>query len=566
MLKIKVDKVLGDAREDDSAMNERGNGMQYAVGAEVAIPGDMRHYLRCTTAGTTGATAPEVPADFQSGVTTIQDGTVVWTVYGYMIGNDAAPYVYGIDYDTTIATASSACKKIVLAADGTYTQVDDFMQLPAHNFRRCVMSNLANRTIAYYLHPDDSSRKLDGTAADLTGGDGDVMVEIPITYWRIDHYTDANNHAHTVWLVSNQAFTNSAPHPFFYVSPGGATLRTQYVGAFHSVICDSDGAPLTTSLEASASAAYVAGRKARSVIGAKPFTSMTQATHRTAAGNNGGYGINSLFKQFLLLMMAIEGGSFDTQATISEGFLFAKEWDYRYTRLSGRTVGMGNSTGSVFYDATAGDGNVAFFSFKIGSTTYYRYQDGDADGPTDTVFAWRSWNTLVYTESETPSNGSHAATEPQLINDAGEISSYSSTPAEQRVVAFSYRGIENPYGEIWEFEDGVVADTAHGYLYHTPDVTLYSDSTYLTTYLRDVHAWPQTGWVKTFDERTFFAKSIGGSATTYLCDYFYFASDSARVVVRGGNVASGPIGGAGYVYAFSGLAGANAYFGARLAA
>ena len=358
MLKIKVDKVLGDAREDDSAMNERGNGMQYAVGAEVAIPGDMRHYLRCTTAGTTGATVPEVPADFQSGVTTIQDGTVVWTVYGYMIGNDAAPYVYGIDYDTTIATASSACKKIVLAADGSYTPVDDFMQLPAHNFRRCVMSNLANRTIAYYLHPDDSSKKLDGTTADLTGADGDVMVEIPITHWRIDHYTDANSHAHTVWLVSNQAFTNSAPPPFFYVSPGGATLRTQYVGAFHSVICDSDGAPLTTSLEASASAAYVAGRKARSVIGAKPFTGMTQATHRTAAANNGGYGINSLFKQFLLLMMAIEGGSFDTQTTISEGFLFAKEWDYRYTRLSGRTVSMGNRTGSVFYYTVLVDAKV----------------------------------------------------------------------------------------------------------------------------------------------------------------------------------------------------------------
>ena len=288
--------------------------------------------------------------------------------------------------------------------------------------------------------------------------------------------------------------------------------------------------------------------------------------HRTAAANNGGYGINSLFKQFLLLMMAIEGGSFDTQTTISEGFLFAKEWDYRYTRLSGRTVSMGNRTGSVFYDATAGDGNVAFFSFKIGSTTYHRYQDGDADGPTDTVFAWRSGNTLVYTESETPSNGSHAATDPQLITDAGEISSYSNTIAEQRVVAFSYRGIENPYGEIWEFEDGVVADTAHGYLYHTPDVSLYSDSTYLTTYLRDVHAWPQSGFVKTWDEKTFFAKTIGGSASTYLCDYFYFASDSARVVIRGGIVTHGTDGGAGYVNADHGLTHASANLGARLAA
>ena len=566
MLKIKVDKVLGDAREDDSAMNERRNGIQYAVGAEVAIPGDMRHYLRCTTAGTTGATAPEVPADFQSGVTTIQDGTVVWTVYGYMIGNDAAPYVYGIDYDTTIATASSACKKIVLAADGTYTQVDDFMQLPAHNFRRCVMSSLADRTIAYYLHPDDSSKKLDGTAADLTGADGDVMVEIPITYWRIDHYTDANNHAHTVWLVSNQAFTNSAPHPFFYVSPGGATLRAQYVGAFHSVICDSDGAPLTTSLEATGSASYVAGRKARSVIGAKPFTDMTQATHRTAASNNGGYGINSLFKQFLLLMMAIEGGSFDTQTTISKGFLFAKDWDYRYTRLSGRTVSMGNRTGSVFYDVTAGDGNVSFSSFKIGSTNYYRYQDGDTDGPTDTAFAWRSENTIVYTANEAPTNGDLAFSDPDFVDAVDTIRLYGATIAEHRVVAFSYRGIENPYGEIYEFEDGVVADMVNGYLYHTPDVTLYSDSTYDTTYLRDVHAWPKTGWVKTFDERTFFAKSIGGSATTYLCDHFHFVFTSERIFVRGGNVTNGTDGGAGCVRGTYGLTYKYVNIGARLAA
>lgn len=491
-----------------------------------------------------------------------------WTVYfaGGVSPLDTA-YVYGIDYNTSVATAANACTRVILnlnhdrAGDSLrYTSVLSFTQMPAHEFKRCVMSDLANRTVAYYLDATDSTKKADGTAADLTGGDGDVMVEIPVAYWRIDHYTDASGNEHTVWLVSDQSFTNSEPHPFFYVSPGGSTLRKQYVGAFHSVLCDGNGDPITTSLEASAPAEYSTGYMARSITGAKPFTNMTRATHRTAAAANGGYGINSLFKQYLLLMMAIDGGSFDTQATISGGFLFAKNFDYRYTRLSGRTVNFGNGTGSIFYDAANGDGNIGFSSINVGATTYYRYQDGDASD----MFAWRNGSTVVFSESEAPSSG-NAYTDAEKTSVAGVISNFSGTASGKQIVAFSYRGIENPYGEIWEFEDGVVADTENGYLYHTPDVSLYSDSTYLTTYLRDVHAWPQSGFVKTWDEKTFFAKTIGGSTSTYLCDYSYFASDSARVVRRGGSMNHGTYGGAGYVGADYGLTYAYAGVGARLA-
>ena len=38
----------------------------------------------------------------------------------------------------------------------------------------------------YYLNPNDYTKKIDGSAADITtGADGDVMVEFPVVYWML---------------------------------------------------------------------------------------------------------------------------------------------------------------------------------------------------------------------------------------------------------------------------------------------------------------------------------------------------------------------------------------------
>ena len=59
-------------------------------------------------------------------------------------------YVYGIDHDTSIATASQACKRVVCMGSFV-TEVDSFAQMPAHNFKRCVVSDLANRVVSFSL-------------------------------------------------------------------------------------------------------------------------------------------------------------------------------------------------------------------------------------------------------------------------------------------------------------------------------------------------------------------------------------------------------------------------------
>ena len=150
-------------------------------------------------------------------------------------------YAYGVIYDPS--QSSPACQKVELH-DGVLTEVNSFSSLPAHDFKRCVMDDLSTRHINYYLDPTDSTKKADGTASVLTGEDGDVMVEIPITYYKLDE--DYNGTGKILWLVSNTPFTGSEIHPYFYVSPNGDTARTQYVGAYRAVGCDENGNALNT--------------------------------------------------------------------------------------------------------------------------------------------------------------------------------------------------------------------------------------------------------------------------------------------------------------------------------
>ncbi|MBQ9501781.1 MAG: hypothetical protein IJU70_06470 [Lentisphaeria bacterium] len=200
--------------------------------------------------------------------------------------------IYGVDYDTSVATAASACRKVVLNSavspggdPASYTAVQDFGARPAHNWRRCVV-NTATRTVNYYLHPTDSTKKMDGTAAVLSGEDGEVMVEIPVTYYRIDKYTDSSSHEHIVWLVSAQMFPGAAPHPFFYTSPGGATLRTQYIAAFMPTLTDGE--------------TIAAGGKLRSIVGDSiPLTGISLSPAMTGYSRAGLDIANISFQWFM---------------------------------------------------------------------------------------------------------------------------------------------------------------------------------------------------------------------------------------------------------------------------
>ena len=84
---------------------------------------------------------------------------------------------YGISWDSTTDTY------IRTGAKG-YTSIQSQM-------KRCVVK--ADGTVNYYLHPDNSNFKEDGTPSVLTGADGNVMVEIPKHYTKVETVGNVNS-------------------------------------------------------------------------------------------------------------------------------------------------------------------------------------------------------------------------------------------------------------------------------------------------------------------------------------------------------------------------------------
>ncbi len=240
----------------------------------------------------------------------------------------------------------------------------------------------------------------------------------------------------------------------------------------------------------------VYSNKLRSIVasGVKPTVSKTRAQFRTAAVANGGTGVNFLLKVWLGWLVEIEFASTDTQTSISTGLSYLTSYDPAYLRTCGRTVSMGNGTGEIISDAEGAD--------------------ADLEGH------WAS--------------------------------------GASKVVACSYRGVEDPWGACYEFDDGiqkyqddVAGDyTKSGYTF-TTDTSKYTlldtDQGYgpantpfpaagntgaATAWVSQ--AWPKAGgFIKLYDPLTYFPTDVTGSSSTYLCDQiFNNANAGARVVTR----------------------------------
>ena len=131
-----------------------------------------------------------------------------------------------------------------------------------------------------------------------------------------------------------------------------------------------------------------------------------------------------------------------------------------------------------------------------------------------------------------------------------------------------YRGIENSFGHIWKWIDGVsfnhLADRRECYIFDDP--ALIADNTSVNARFAGNLSLAE-GWVKT---TLFGAKgdimpaTIGGSSTTQFCDYFYAPALGSgwRALVFGGHANHGAY--AGRYSASVGVEGTSTSVGARL--
>ena len=96
------------------------------------------------------------------------------------------------------------------------------------------------------------------------------------------------------------------------------------------------------------------------------------------------------------------------------------------------------------------------------------------------------------------------------------------------LMANRYRGIENPFGHIWEYTDGAniqvtTGDSGLSILWTTDDPSNFSDTSY-TGYDKKGNICRTNGYAKKMllgKDGDIVATEIGGSSSTYWCDYYY---------------------------------------------
>jgi hypothetical protein len=371
--------------------------------------------------------------------------------------------IYGIQWnsETDIMVAGVVIGGIFVESDYSTFPIQEQM-------RRGLLKN----GVFTPLHASDSTKLPDGSAATIDGSEGQVMVQIPAFYALA--VTDG------VWkylLISQSAFTFKGETA--YIPPAFGSDGYRYVGAF-------DGVAATDALDAEVISAVKDTSGYSTNPYPNPFSNRTRAQFR-AQMQTGFFQFSWGLYEVVWTLFLTEYKTWNSQSALP-GYTDASGWDYAYTRFAGRTVGLGNASGSVLADLT------------------------------------------------------------------GEDSDLSGIVAADEYVANSYRGIENFFGSVWQFIDGININNTDGdcavYVCHTPanfadDTTDgYIDTGHAPEFGDDDNYIKDMAWLG--KDCTFYPAEIGGGAnsSSYITDYHYNSAGGWRVLLAGGALSYGA--GAGF--------------------
>lgn len=398
----------------------------------------------------------------------------------------------------------------ILNANGIMKRIGNMnyhASLPVQSLMRGCML-LDDGTVNYYLHPTNWALRADGiTAAVHDGSEGQVMVEIP-DHWLLFE-EDADGYTRRVKL-SHTALAGYIFRPRCYVSAYEAALKRD---------------TLTLSSVINTDAKYRGGNNQsawdgtyRTLLG-KPATNISKTNFRTYARNRGSrwnilpdHVYNSIFWLYM-----VEYANRNSQAPVNAVL------DANGCRQGGLGSGV----------TTADSGS------------------------------WNSYNGYYPFINCGASNS--------LGNFSGEVGvAPASYPGGVTFMVPRYRGIENIFGHLWKYLDGIVLNgtSSENQIYTTSDPTYFDDSITGKDY---IGLSPRGGTY--FTEIIFgttgciypkFGTAVGTALTHWFDYYDTNAGANVRAVLVGGLASDGTH--AGLAYAGTGSAASNAFttVGSRL--
>jgi len=507
------------------------------------------------------------------------------------------PQAYGVQWDVT--NSNPAVTRI--------GNMPLHATLPVHNkIKACLL--LDNGTVNYYLNQTDWSKKEDGTASNLTGTDGQVMVEIPAFYWKFT--TDGNIRR---VLISEYPLTGYTAVPRMFVSAYEAVLQRSNLklASVKNLTTDFRGGSNTSAWDA----AY------NTMLG-RPVTSLSRTQFRTYARNRstGWQAYTYQAHTVLWWLFVTEFATRQSQAAINaaltaEGYkqgalgagcttIDSNTWNhitsYGPFIPTGASDSLASGTGEVNYTMPleynaipAAFVNVytAATAYTVGQYTSYNnalYKcilNSTGNVPTNTtyftavsLFKGEYNAATAYQPDDFVSSG--AALYRCILASTGNAvtnTTYFSVLTRTTIAINRYRGVEMPFGHIFKYTDGInvkiQANDAGGesQVWVSDNPATWNDSNY-TGYENRGLLGRTAGY---FSNIIFGAKGdwlpssvAGGSSTLFYCDYndtsIPASGESLIALLVGGNALYGAL--AGFVYASTHNAPslASAAFGSRL--
>jgi hypothetical protein len=406
---------------------------------------------------------------------------------------------------------------------------------PWLDMKRCVMN--LNGTVNYYLDPTNSTLKADGSAANLDGSDGYVMVEIPKFYLKYDRTGSLNT-----WKIRTTPWPGYTLHPAFIKD--GVEVDYRYMGAYDACmwfsrsitsVADAGSGNITVTTSAqhplydgdvvtiSGTTSYNGTYSVVSRASNTTFT-VTAAFVATETGTATGYVSGKNSDNF----SANHQAGIDRLASVSGVYPLVG-----LTRAENRVIAANNGTGWRQQDFWLSSAVQMLYLTEYGN---FNSQLTLGAGNTNGGYIGPSTN-----QTDSPHTISGAS------NTWGNSSTNGTQPsagAKPGTAYMSYRGIENFFGNCWNLVDGfniltnnqawVTNNSAH----FVDDVS--TNMTFLGTLSNTngfvVNILPVGGSFLP-------SNTSGGSSSTFLTDN-YFQATGNRVARLGGVAGFGASAGA----------------------
>lgn len=400
-------------------------------------------------------------------------------------------YSYGVEWDVTVASPE-------------LTRIGNPLlhkSLPVQSQYKGCVANGAK--VNYYLDPNDWSKKANGTPSVLDGTDGTVRVHIPKFYGK----SGVEGNKRWVRISTVKCDDTWVEIPEMLLDAYRSTVNqtgNKAVSVVNTTAQFRGGGNRT------ANDTYLSSDKFRSDLG-KPRTNISRANMRTYATNAG------------------------SELLCYEYYKWIFYWNY--------VIEYANFNSQAAYNA------------ELTADGYH--QGGLGPGVTDWANAATSWSGYNATYPLTPCGycnefGNFTGVKDLVIPEC-TAQDGTNTVATHTFKVPRWRGFDNPFGDIWTNLDGVVivraAANEISTVYTTTNVSEFTDVVGEKTVAG--YEVASDGYIKAFDlgeTAEIIPSAVGGSATTYICDYHYCnaSSTALRTLLVGGGAYAGGLAGLGY--------------------